>query len=133
MEESEKMKIDKVGEQYIIKNINYLTHRKCKCKNYGAKILGFDQDYDFKREFLKKVRFGREKTSYALIEKPKAGDVFEISAQQWSWTGKTIVSESKGFYKLNTDGTFLEIKKEEVNAIFPAPPKTAENPLNETF
>lgn len=136
MANPEKMKIEKQmieqddnseKEMYVIANTPYAFHKKCKTKNWCARITGSDEKYGLKRKFLDRVH-----KAYVIQEKPKSGDIFEVHAEQWSWTGKRSNDEG-GFYQLNTDGTFTEIKKEEVMALFPLPPKEEKQPLKETF
>jgi len=106
----------KVIEGYVEKPEYWVTHRRSK--NYLAKLVGFDDQYTFRRKFLERKRVGNR--TYFRIEDFQEGEVYELRCIYYSGSWRAY-PKYEGFLRCESidseEVVLKEITEEEATKI----------------
>jgi len=105
-----------MGGMYVEKPDCWVTHRRSK--NYMAKLVGFDEKYTFRRQFLEKERVGNR--TYFRIRDFLEGEVYELRCIYYTGSWRAC-PEYEGFLRCESidseEVVLKEITGEEATKI----------------
>jgi len=112
-DENNKFEVDVIGGEYVEKPPMWVNHRRSK--NYIAHVVGLDNKFGFKRDFLDRVRLGKK--TYFKKEDFIPEEIYDMRFVYYTGGGNPV-PELEAFMKcVSNDGkkvVFEEISTEDV-------------------